>query len=148
MKITAAEIHERRQIPHHNRILSETEKWLSGLSGYNLFQILDLFFLEQGEGCGESPKFYTNTTSLFGISPFNHRRIFKSMLKLPYDYRLDLQLPNDICLKQWPELLDLPFNEYTGSKKFLSKTRKSGLKYAKRFTKKIAKQLFPGRVKL
>jgi hypothetical protein len=145
MKITAEEIHERRQIPHHNRILSATEKWLSGLSGYNIFQILDLFFIEQGEGCGESPKFYTNTISLFGISPFNHRKIFKSMLKLPYDYRLSLQLPIDICLKQWPELLDLPFNEYTGIKNYLYKTRKSSFKSAKKITKKIAKKLLLGR---
>jgi hypothetical protein len=139
-KITAKELLKRRDIPIEDRILSETEKWISELSDYNAFEVLDLFFLEQGEGCGESPKFYTNIYSKFGISPFNHRRVFHAIMKMPYKYRLSHQLPNDICQKLWPELLELPFNQYTGFKILTSKS-KNTVNNTKHYAKRIAKKL-------
>jgi hypothetical protein len=74
-------------------------------------------------------------------------------MKLPYEYRFRQQLPEDICLKLWPELLELPFNEFTGFKNYIYKTKtyvtkikKSSVNSAKRFAKRVAKKLLPGEI--
>jgi hypothetical protein len=97
----------------NGRILQATSDWLDGLSGYNAYQVLDLFYLEQRLGCWAGPQHYGNTTSVFELSPFNHRRIFTAMMQLPYQYRLDQQLANDVCRQEWPALLKYPVNRYT-----------------------------------
>ena len=65
-------------------------------------------------------------------------------MKLPYEYRMRQQLPIDICQNYWPELLELPFNEFTGFKNYLHKTKKY-IKKTKRgcveFARKIKKKL-------
>lgn len=150
MKISAVNLLKRDNLPYENRVLSEMDKWLSELSEYNTFGVLDLFTLEQKKGCWASPMFYANTFSRFAICPFNHRRIIQAMMKLPYEYRFRQQLPEDICLKLWPELLELPFNEFTGlknyinkTKTYVTKTKRSSVNSAKRFAKGIAKKLLP-----
>jgi hypothetical protein len=122
-KISARNILKRANMPIENRFLKETNKWLSELSGYNAFDVLALFYIEQRCGSWAAPMYYANTFSRFAISPFNHRRIFQAMLKLPYEYRFRGQLPKDICLNLWPELLEMPFNEFTGLKNYIDKTK-------------------------
>ena len=142
-EISTTELLKKYNLPCAERIVEETDKWLSGLSGYSRLRILDLFYLEQKKGCWSSPMFYANTFSKFEISPFNHRRIFHAFMKLPGEYRFRGQLPLDICLRQWPELMEFPFNEFTGLKKYKNLKRKvvnyswNTVGFAKTITKKI-----------
>ena len=65
-------------------------------------------------------------------------------MKLPYEYRLSQQLPKDICLNLWPELLELPLNEFTGFKNYVHKTKNYITKTKRRsvnFSKKVVKRL-------
>ena len=135
--LSAEDLLSRAQMPFNNRILSETEKWLAELSGYNTFNILDLFYIEQRLGCWAAPQHYGNTTSLFEFSPFNHRRIFLAMMRLPYEYRMRQELTNDICRNTWPELLDLPFNKFTGFSHYIRKTKAFGHRASRKIRKII-----------
>lgn len=107
---SAAELLSRASFPVHRRTLRETEDWLTELSGFNRFNILDLFYLEQRLGCWAAPQHYGNLTSRYELSPFSHRRVLESMMRLPYGYRRRQRLADDVCRAQWPELLDVPFN--------------------------------------
>jgi hypothetical protein len=137
MKLSATEILFRANFPFHQAVLRETEKWLTELSGFNAFAILDLFYIEQRLGCWAAPQHYGNQTSMFELSPFNHRRIFSCMMRLPYEYRRQQELSNDICRDLWPELLDLPFNEFTGAKKYAHEAKNYGFRFAKKIMKRI-----------
>ena len=146
MPLFAEKLLLRCGLPRQARILRDTELWLAELSGFNAFMILDLFYVEQRLGCWAAPLHYCNTISLFELSPFNHRRIFRSMMRLPYEYRRRKELAYDICRDSWPELLELPFNEFTGFKnyvykttKYITKTRRSSVNIAKRFVNKFVK---------
>ena len=111
--LSAETLMKRAGLPANGKILQTTTDWLDGLSEYNAYQILDLFYLEQRLGCWAGPQHYGNTTSVFELSPFNHRRIFTAMMQLPYQYRLEQQLANDVCRQKWPALLKYPVNQYT-----------------------------------
>lgn len=112
------ELLRRSSMPEISVIKNEADRWLSGLSSYNTFNILDLFYVEQRLGCWAAPQHYGNLTSKYELSPFNHRNIFKNMMQLPYEYKLKQRLAEDICKAVWPELLQWQFNEYTGIKKY------------------------------
>jgi hypothetical protein len=113
-KITASELLKRSKFPLHPLLLNATEKWLDELKFLNTFNTLDLVHIEQRMSCWGSIQAFGNRTSLFEISPLGSRLVFQSMMKLPHKYRKKQQLPYDICKKVWPELLQLPFNEYPG----------------------------------
>lgn len=131
-KLSADQLLKRVRFPRHPQILGQAENWLSGLTGYNLFQVLDLHYLEQRLGCWASPQHYGNETSLFEMSPFNHRPVFTSMMRLPYAYRRRQHLATDLCRTQWPELLELPFNEFTGLRKYPQRLERAGKAVIKR----------------
>jgi hypothetical protein len=108
---------ERSGIPAEAALVSDIETWLTGLAGLTALDVLDLYYLEHRLGGWAAPAHYGNLTSLFEVSPFNQRAVFASMLKLPYEYRWNKQLSIDICKSEWPALLALPFNEFTGSRR-------------------------------
>jgi len=122
-KITAKQLLTRAHFTNQKYILEATENWLAELDGFNIFNILDLFFIEQRTGCWAAPQHYGNTISKFEFSVFNHRVIFRSMLQVPYEYRRQKNLEGDICRNMWPELLELPFNEYTGFRGLIGKLK-------------------------
>ena len=122
--VIADDIIKRFNYPKHNRIAKEVEKWLVGLSGFNIFNIMDLAYIEQRLGCWAAPQLYGNQISLFEISPFNQRMLFRLTMKLPYEYRLPTRLTNAIIGQLWPELLEMPFNEWLGLKNYGYKTKK------------------------
>lgn len=117
-KLTAVDLLGRCSLPQTEEIIVETNKWLLELEGHNVFTILDLFYIEQRLGCWAAPQAYGNKTSLFEFSPFNHRKVFRSMIKLPYEYRRKQLLANDVCLVASEELLKIPFNQAIGFEKY------------------------------
>jgi hypothetical protein len=110
-------------LPLNARLVDETAHWLSELEGFNTFNILDLFYLENRLGCWAAPQHFGNRRSRFAFSPFNHRLVFAAMMRLPYEFRRRQELASAVCRTCWPELLDYPFNQFTGLRKYLAKSR-------------------------
>ena len=132
-KINAKELLNRYGIPTYDKILTRTEDWLAEVAHFNTFLILDLMYIEQRLGCWCGPQTY-GADDFFRcvILPFSHRQIFESMLTLPFEYKKRKQLTIDICKQEWPELLDLPFNELPGLIAKLMKYKKKVMWHVKR----------------
>jgi hypothetical protein len=117
--IDAKELLHRCYIPAYGKILKKTQEWLAEVADFNLYTILDLMYLEQRLGCWAAPEQYGGDHCFIGmLSPFSDRKIYESMLRLPIEYRLKKQLAYDICQMADPELVSLPFNDFTGSLKY------------------------------
>jgi len=76
--------------------------------------VIGLGYIGQRLCCWAAPGHYGNRTSLFELSPFSSRWLFRRMLELPLPWRTAEGLPTAVFRRLWPELLDLPFNQFTG----------------------------------
>lgn len=145
-KISGADLLGRYNLPCEEMLVSEADKWLCELSAYHSVVVANLSFLEQRMACWAAPQFYGNIFSRFEISPFNHRRIYQAMMRLPHEYWWRKELANDICRRLWPELLELPFNEFIGlknyvhkTKRYINKTKKNSVRFTKNLVKRLVK---------
>lgn len=118
-KLSASDVLIRCKLPEHPALLKAVEAWIAELSFVDTFTFLALVFVEQRLGCWAAPQHYGNTTSAFEFTPFNSRQIFHTAMRLPHEYRRTKQLPEDIIRSTWPELLNLPFNQFTGVKGYM-----------------------------
>lgn len=113
-ELTVEELVRRLHLPLAPQILDAGQQWLDALPYRDLPTVLDLLYLEQRVGCWATPQFYGHVGPLSYMVGFNHRHIIESFLRLPPAYRFSRDLPNAIIGRRWPELLDLPFNQFTG----------------------------------
>jgi hypothetical protein len=135
--ISPLELVSRMHFPLTRELVNRAEKWLQAMNGYNAGQVLDLTYLENRLGCWGGPnRYFFDSLGFPEIYAFNHRSIYKSMLRLPYDFRADQGLIKGICRECWPELLSLPINEYTGLRK-LFKWFRGTPQLAKRMYRKL-----------
>lgn len=105
----------RLRIPRSNAaFVAGAAEWLDGLPDVPPPRVMDLAYIEHRLSCWAGPGHYGNVTSRFEYTPFASRQLFTDMLALPAAYRLRQGLVRDICRRTWPELLDVPFNRYTG----------------------------------
>lgn len=125
-QLTPEEILKRLRIPPEGEILATMRDWWAEIAHFNAYTILDLTLIEQRLGCWGGPQHYgrirTNTPLLF---PFCHRHLFELMLQLPHEYRQQKQLTIDILEQEWPELLSLPFNHFTGIRAYTHSVSKA-----------------------
>ena len=116
------ELLSRYGIPPYTELLTMAADWLSEVRPFNTYLKLDLCWIEQRLGCWGAPMAYgAENYTVCHLLAFSHRRIYELMLTLPYEYRKKKQLTVDICNRQWPELLDFPFNEFSKLTKFKKK---------------------------
>jgi hypothetical protein len=108
------------RLPNHSRLLEAGRRWLEALPLSNALAVLDLLYLEQRVGCWAAPQTYGVVAGPLKFWPFAHRDIFANMLRLPIEYRLRDALPADIVRLTWPELLAVPFNRYTGPRRYIA----------------------------
>jgi hypothetical protein len=114
-RIDARMLVGRTRVPRSNAaFLAGASEWLDGLPDVPPPRVMDLAYIENRLSCWAGPGHYGNVTSRFEYTPFASRKLFTDMLALPADYRLRQRLVRDICRQAWPELLELPFNRYTG----------------------------------
>jgi hypothetical protein len=115
-RLTATELLNRCSLPLHERFVPEAQRWLDAIPTTNAFFILDLLYWEQRLGAWAGPQGYGGDAagSMWQVFPLGHRTTFTAMLSLPVAYRQQQQLPIDMCRTAWPELLDLPFNQFSG----------------------------------
>lgn len=118
------DILERLHFPAFPPLLEVTERWFSEISDFPSSVIMDLAYIEQRLGCWAGPQMYGNDNrSVCHLWPLSHRMIFESMLRFPSAYKQKQQLVEDICVLEWPELLNLPFNEFSGALKYIMRSR-------------------------
>ena len=130
--LDAKAILDRLHLPVCDKTLIMTEEWLSEISDLSPSLVLDLAYIEQRLGCWAGPQMYgSDHRSVCHLWPLSHRRIFQLMLQLPSEYKQKQQLAKDICALEWPELLDTPFNDFSGPLKYV--------KRAGRYTRSIKK---------
>jgi hypothetical protein len=83
--------------------------WLAPLLDLHPCALLDLVYIEQRLGCWLGPSIYPENFAMY-IAPFANRQIFEAMMSLPYDYRFQQKMADDIIAATWPQLLDWEFN--------------------------------------
>jgi hypothetical protein len=112
-------------MPKMQEIISRANAWLLELSDCDVLTVFDLLHLEQRHGCWGAPQRYGNNWNVFLLYPLSHRKIFELALSLPDSYRRKAQLRSDLISLQWPELLKIPINNYTGLKGYKKTIRKT-----------------------
>ena len=108
----------RRRLPITSEIRSRADRWLEELPVRNTLTIWGLLYIEQMLGCWSGPLGYGLVSSLFYLSPYSSRRILELMLSLPAEYRRNMMLEEDLIGREWPELLDFPFNWPMGLRRY------------------------------
>lgn len=125
-RLEPAELLARCHLPANEPMLLRARAWLDELAGLSAYTILDLLYLEQRLGCWGGPQQYGGDGySACQLFPLAHREIFAAMLALPPEYRRENQLALDICRLAWPELLDLPFNQFSGWQRYPRRVAKA-----------------------
>lgn len=125
-RLEPAELLARCHLPANQPMLLRAEAWLAELAGLSAYTILDLLYLEQRLGCWGGPQQYGGDGySACQLFPLAHREIFAAMLALPPEYRRGNQLALDICRLAWPELLRLPFNQFSGWQRYPRRVAKA-----------------------
>jgi hypothetical protein len=109
------------KLPFEKRVIEKAEKWLSEFVNLRSDIVLELAYLEQRVGCWAGPNAYSyDHLALPVIYAFAHRDILENMITLPNVYKKKQQMPIDICKLKWADILDVPFNQFTGIRKVIS----------------------------
>ena len=124
-EISANELLHRMGLPLHPLLRGAINTWLKGISHVlNTFQLLDVAHIENREGAWGGPQTYGQVRFVDHIYPIYHRVIFENMIALPRDYKFENRLHSDVIKREWPELLDFPFNSYGGIRNWLEKAKR------------------------
>ena len=95
--------------PHaDNRVA--IEEWLRSVAVQDVYELLDLAYLEHRVGAWAAPHLYGVAPCRQVFTPFADRMVIQAMLSLPVDDRLADRMPSDVIEREWPELLDVPFD--------------------------------------
>jgi len=100
--------------PPHDEPLERTEAWLRTAPVANTLELLDLFYIEQRLGCWAGVWPYAECDSGFVVFPMCHRVVVEHMRGLPVPLRRSGALMETIIAREWPELLEWPFNKPVG----------------------------------
>jgi len=135
-RITPERLMTHCQGPATERTLPPLRRWLETAPELDTFQLLDLFFVEQLLGCWSGVLPYAEGGDPgFILYPMCHREIITRMMTLPTEYRLhgyhvcekhhsgSPPFMVEIIRREWPELLEWPFNIRFGSTKYLLEVR-------------------------
>jgi hypothetical protein len=110
--------------------------WLDSLPSRDPFLTLDLFYIEQRLGCWAGVLPYASAQDgQFMIFPLCHRGIIEAILSLPTTVRGTDFLARRVMEREWPELLDYPFNQPRG----LQRIGMVCVKARRRITRKLRK---------
>lgn len=116
----------RAGVPATPEIKRRAQRWLEGLPVTNTLRIIDMMFVELflGGWAGLLP-YADPVSTAFRVYPLCHRETLERMLRLPTRYRRSQSFTTDVCGREWPELLCLPFNEQVGFKRHLASAGKN-----------------------
>jgi hypothetical protein len=131
------------KLPSSERLQEAMRAWLRELPDLPFSTLLDFVYLEHRLGCWAAPHLYGAAPFAVNLTPFSHRDIFDSMLRLPSAYRRGKALGGDIISATWPELTSLPYNDYPGIRRLIGPAGWVGATKRKARTA-IKRMLVPG----
>jgi hypothetical protein len=105
--------------PLYEEPLGRARDWLRTVPVADSLQLLDMFYLEQRLGCWAGVLPYAECDFGFAVYPMCHRGVVERMLTLPTAYRRSGSLAEHIIAREWPELLEWPFNKAVGPRRLL-----------------------------
>ena len=124
--------------PCNERTLPPLRRWLESAPPLDTLQLLDLFYIEQRLGCWGGILPYAEAGDPgFVIFPMCHRDIITRLMTLPTEYRLHgyrtcekyhsgpPPFMEEIIRREWPELLEWPFNKPFGYAKVVLDTKRA-----------------------
>jgi hypothetical protein len=122
-------------VPVTPGIMRRAQAWLDGLPVTNTLRIIDMMFVELflGGWAGLLP-YADPVSTAFRVYPLCHREALERLLRLPAPYRRSQALAAEVCRREWPELLSVPFNEPVGHKRFLAAAGKNAKRAKKALT--------------
>jgi len=110
--ITPERVLTRCKAPPRKEYLDRAADWLANLSSIDDVAISDLLLIEQRQGCWAGVIEYGELgESSARLSPMTSGTIIHAVLRLPMEYRIGRRLHLDVIERNWPELLEFPFNE-------------------------------------
>lgn len=112
-RFSAGELVSRLKVPAEAQFVEGAKEWIDNLPSNDVFETLDLLYIEQRLGCWAGPTHFGHVGNL-RMLPLSDRAIIGAMLRLPARYRFDRRLARDMIGRLWPELLRYPFNRDTG----------------------------------
>jgi hypothetical protein len=118
-KMSSVELLNRMGLPSSDRLQEAMRTWRDNLPEVPLSTLLDFAYIEHRLGCWAAPHLYGAAPFSINLTPFSHREIFDIMLRLPFTYRRNEGLARDVILATWPELHDLPHNDYPGLRRLV-----------------------------
>lgn len=110
-------------LPAEARLVAAAGVWLEELGTRKLDPVLNASYMENRVSSWGAPQshFWSAHQS---CAPFVTHTAYQAMLHLPRDYRLRFQTVQDICGREWPELLNVPINAVPKSKALSFTARK------------------------
>lgn len=99
----------RLDLPTNEVFVAAMDEWLRGLEWADQLLRLELMLIEHQWACHASTQLYGFAPFAVITTPFSHRAILESMLKLPLDYRRARQVTVDVVRRAWPEIAGIPF---------------------------------------
>jgi len=104
------------------------EAWRIGTGAANdPFKLLDMLYLEQRVGCWAAVHGYGTAPFAMQLTPFNHRDIYDAILRLPPEIRGRQRVAELVIRHAWPELLELPYQQLTGTRRLAVRVKKKVL---------------------
>ena len=113
-RLTISRVLEMRDYPTWPEVVERGGQWFEGLPVDDPYTIFDVRALElRFGGWGGFLTYGYPDASKFVFYPFSDRRLLEALMSLPSSYRRDYGVVNDVITSQWPELLEIPFNDAT-----------------------------------
>lgn len=138
-KISATDLLRRMKLPiNHPATTAHMETWIESVPPWmNTYDLLDACYIENRLGGWAGPSLYGSDRHFAGqIVPLADRYIIERMMALPPEYRRQQWMATEVIRRAWPALIELPFNRYTGVRRWASR---HGLRQCVRWAKRVVR---------
>lgn len=116
------------------------EEWMAGLPFVDHHLLLDLLYLEHRLGTWAGPHLYGAASFRRKIVPLADPRIFRAMLSLPVEFRRQQRMAHGVIERQWPELLAVPFQDFSGLSRVADRLASAGAR-ARSFARRVRRKI-------
>jgi hypothetical protein len=122
---TAALLHALR-VPATPRLLAAMQSWRDTIGVCDNGTLFDLLYIEQRVGAWAGPQHYgCDRYVACHFTPFTDHQVLRLLLDLPWQFRYQEKLADEVCRQAWPALLDYPFNEDVGFARHIAGIRRN-----------------------
>lgn len=109
---SAQDLLEELKLPYNQTVLCAANRWLEGLSDQEPATIWDLLSNEQRIGCWHGPIPFGDRHVI--LWPLAHRDVLDVVLRLGPEEKIRRTVHQRVIENEWPDLLDLPVNQWWG----------------------------------